>query len=212
MSRAALCCRRAGVGRPHPGRYREAVIAFVSPLARLALTAAAALCLASLGACRDEAPDRTEVLAQSANLVKPLPGLYRSTTTLIGFELPGADPRTADLMRDRFGQVLPQTREHCLTPEEARRGFADVIRRTQQGDCRIERFVANATRLSARMRCRSGGLTSVVAVEGTGAPERSRVDLKIVQTGSGIPGGSETISMKIDNERVGDCPSGNPSG
>jgi hypothetical protein len=170
----------------------------------------ALLAVLMLGGCDTSGPDEKDVLREGAKLVKPLPGLYRSTTRLTAFELPGADPQTADIMRDKFAQVLPQTREYCLTPAAAERGFEDMVRQSQQGDCTFDRFVADETRLSARMRCRSGAeLTSDVSVEGTGAPARSHVDLRIVQSGPGIPGGSETIAMSADNQRIGDCPPGN---
>jgi hypothetical protein len=169
--------------------------------------------LALIAACNEQGPDNKEVLAQSDKLVKPRPGLYRSTTTLAAFDLPGADPRTADMMRDKFGQIMPQTREFCLTPAAAARGFADMVRQSEQGDCTFERFVANAQRLSARMNCRSGEkLRSAVSIEGTGAPDNSHVNVEIVQSGPGIPGGSETISLKVDNRRIGDCAGGNPGG
>lgn len=174
------------------------------PWARLA---AAGLCLALAGACRQQGPSDRQVLAEADKLAKPLPGLYRSTTSLTAFDLTGTDPRTEDMMRDRFAQVMPQRRQFCLTPEAAARGFEDVIRQSQQGDCDIRRFVADKSRLSAQMFCRVGHkLTSTVTVEGTGAPDRSHVDLKIVQEGPSVPGGSETIGLSIDNVRVGDCP------
>lgn len=161
----------------------------------------------TLVACQDKGPDAGQVLAEGDKLTRPLPGLYRSVTSLTAFELPGADPQTADIMRDRFAQVLPQRRDFCLTPQAAARGFADVIRQSQQGDCTVERFVANKDRLSAKMSCRAAArLQSIVSVEGTGEPARSHIELEIVQTGPSVPGGSETIAMSIDNVRVGDCP------
>lgn len=160
-----------------------------------------------MSACGEQGPSDEDVLREAGKLVKPLPGLYRSTTSLTAFDLTGADPRTEDMMRDRFAQIMPQRREFCLTSEAAARGFEDMIRQSQQGDCAIHRFVANKSRLSAQMSCRLGPkLSSTVAVEGTGTPERSHVDLEIVQTGPSVAGGSETIGLSVDNERVGDCP------
>jgi hypothetical protein len=160
-----------------------------------------------LVACQNKGPDDKAVLAEANKMTRPLPGLYRSTTSLTSFDLPGADPQTADIMRDRFAQVLPQRREFCVTPEAAARGFQDMLRQNQQGDCRVERFEADKSHLSARMSCRLGPkLTSTVTVEGTGAPDRSQIDLEIVQSGPSIAGGSETIAMHVDNVRVGDCP------
>ena len=168
--------------------------------------------LLALAGCGPSAPRDKDVLAQGAKLVKPLPGLYRSSTRLTAFELPGADPETADTMRDKFSRILPQTSDFCLTPQAAAHGFEDMLRHTQQGDCTFERFDADASRLSARMHCRSGQVASEVTVEGTGARDRSHVSIEIAQLGSKIPGGSETISLEVDNRRVGDCPSGNPTG
>ena len=162
------------------------------------------LCLA---ACQARAPGNKDVLQQGARLVKPLPGLYRSTTTLTAFELPGADPQTADTMREKFGRILPQIRETCLTKAEAEHGFQDMLEQTQQGQCTIDGFTADAGNLDAKMHCRSGDkLTSTIAVAGTAAPDRSRVTLDIDQAGPSIPGGRETISLTVDSQRVGDCP------
>ena len=164
-----------------------------------------------LAACQGRGPDDKDVLHEGAKLVKPLPGLYRSTTRLTAFDLPGADPQTEDLMRDKFGQILPQTRNFCLTPTAAERGFEDLIRESQQGACTFARFVASDSRLSAEMHCRTGpNLTSTVSVEGIGAPDHSHVDLNLVQSGPSIPGGSETIALAVDNVRTGECPAGNP--
>jgi hypothetical protein len=170
---------------------------------RLAIVA----CLLLLAGCRDKGPDDKAVLAEAGKIARPLPGLYRSTTSLLSFDLPGADPRTADIMRDRFAQVLPQQRDFCVTPAAAARGFEDMVRQSQQGDCRIEKFVADKSYLSARMSCRLGAkLSSTVTVDGTGAADRSRIDLAIVQTGPSVPGGTETLTMRVDNVRTGDCP------
>ena len=171
----------------------------------------AILALLMLAGCHAKGPGEKDVLHEGAKMVKPLPGLYRSATRLTGFDLPGADPQTEDVMRDKFGRILPQARDFCLTPAAAERGFQDLVKQSQQGDCAFDRFVADQTRLSARMHCRSGpSVTSDVSVEGSGAPDRSHVDLTIVQSGANIPGGSETISLTVDNWRLGDCPPGNP--
>ena len=183
------------------------MVAFPQPLARLASAAAIGLCLALVAGCEDRQPSAKQVLAEADKLAKPLPGLYRSTTSLTSFDLTGADPRTEDMMRDKFAQVMPQRREFCLTPAAAARGFQDMLTQSQQGDCRIERFVTDRSHLSARMSCHvAAKLDSTISVEGTGAPESSHVDLTIVQTGPSVPGGSETIGLKVDNVREGECP------
>jgi hypothetical protein len=160
-----------------------------------------------LAACQGRGPDDKSVRAEADKMTKPLPGLYRSTTKLTSFELPGADPEMADDMRDRFAQVLPQQRDMCVTSAAAQRGFADFIRQSEQGDCKIEEFAADHSVIKARLTCRLGPkLTSAVTVEGTGEPTRSHIDIEIVQTGPSVAGGSERIAMTVDNVRLGDCP------
>jgi hypothetical protein len=173
----------------------------------VAVHTAACIGLALLCGCGERRPDAKQMQAEANKMTKPLPGLYRSTTKLTSFELPGADPEVADTMRDRFAQVLPQVRDVCVTPEAAQRGFADFIRQSQQGDCKTEEFSADTSALRARMTCRLGPkLASTVTMDGTGEPTHSHIDLEIVQTGPSVAGGSETIAMTIDNVRVGDCP------
>lgn len=169
--------------------------------------AIAAVCVALLlVACRQHEPTAQQVRAEADKLTRPLPGRYRSTTTLLSFDLPGADRQTEAMIRRRFASVMPQQRELCLSPEAAARGFEDLVRQTQQGACRIERFAASGGRLSARMRCRLPAQSvSLVTVEGTGGPSRSRVDLAIEQTGPTVPGGTEEIALRVDNVRMGDC-------
>ena len=171
--------------------------------AELAALSAAALTVG----CHDQAPSDKAVMNEASKLAHPLPGLYRSTTRLTSFELPGADPESADIVHDRLSRVAPQQRQLCVTPQAAANGFKDLIKQSQQGDCTIERFVANKSRLSARLSCHVGPkLASTVSLEGTGEPTRSHIDLTLVQTGPSIPGGSETIGMTVDNQRIGDCP------
>jgi hypothetical protein len=158
-----------------------------------------------LAGCQAKAPDEQQVVAQGEQLVKPLPGLYSSTTRLTAFDLPGADPQTEDAMRDKFGRIMPQTRRYCLSAAAAERGFKDMFKDGKLGECTFDSFTADRTHMRAEMTCRSGDLVSTVAVEGTAAPDRSHVDLVITQDAASIPGGTETMSLAVDNRRLGDC-------
>jgi hypothetical protein len=170
------------------------------------------LALLILAACHAKAPDEKRVLQQSAELVKPLPGLYSSTTRLTAFDLPNADPQTEDAMRDKFGQVMPQTRTFCLSSAAAKRGFQDLFTDGKLGHCTFDEFAADRNRMHAELTCRSGDVVSTVSVAGIAAPEESHVALEIVQEAADIPGGRETLSLAVDNRRLGDCSAGNRGG
>ena len=160
-----------------------------------------------LAGCGAAGPDDAEVLAEADRLAEPLPGLYRSTTSFDGYELPGAAPREAEIVRQRMASVSPQVREFCLTPKEAEGGFRDMLQAMQEGDCAFQRFEARDGRLDARMRCTGqGGVVSQVTMTGSADPVRSQVSLAIEQSGDAIPGGRSRMTMKVASARIGDCP------
>lgn len=165
------------------------------------------LTLAMTG-CNAPGPDDEAVLAEADKLANPLPGLYRSTTTFGGLELPGADADQARVARDRMAGLSPQVSEFCLTPAEAEGGFRAMLQAMQEGDCAFDRFETLDGRLSADMRCTAtSGVISKVAMAGEADPQSSQLTLSIDQTGDAIPGGRMRMSMKVVSERTGDCPS-----
>lgn len=169
----------------------------------------AAFAVLSLTGCEARGPDNAAVLAEAGKLAEPLPGLYRSTTTFAGYDLPEASPREAAIVRERMAGLAPQVREFCLTPEEARGGFRDMLKAMQEGDCSIVRFAAADGKVDARMRCQGqGGVASQVTMAGEAAAERSRIALDIEQSGDAIPGGRSRMRMHVVSERIGDCPAG----
>ena len=169
------------------------------------LTSAFGLLL--LAGCEAPGPDDAEVLAEAEKLAEPLPGLYRSTTSFEGYELPGATAREAEIVRERMASLSPQVREFCLTPEDAQGGFREMLTAMQEGDCTVERFAAQDGRLDARMRCSGrGGIESRVTMAGEADPVRSRLSLDIEQSGDAIAGGRSRMLMQVASERIGDCP------
>ncbi|MGX7894681.1 DUF3617 family protein [Tsuneonella sp. HG222] len=160
---------------------------------------------AGLSGC-GSGPDDAQVLAEAGRLAEPLPGLYRSTTTLESYEMPGAAMDQAQIARRRM-EIEPQVREYCLTPEEAAGGFRRMLADMQDGDCAIERFETLDGRLSAAMRCAGeNAIVSHIAMSGEADPERSNMTLAIEQQGDALPGGSVRMRMNVRNERTGDCP------
>ena len=59
----------------------------------------------ALSACgeADQPKSPEEVMAAAESLVKPRPGLYRSSSEIIDFEIPGIPPEQAARMRDMLG-------------------------------------------------------------------------------------------------------------
>jgi hypothetical protein len=171
-----------------------------------------ALLLAALAGCAPDPPDEQDILASAASLPRPQPGLYRSTTRLIAYDLPLASPQEAAAMRERFAALEPTTAETCLTPEQAAEGWVTLVRSLGEGACQVDSFSADGEGMQASVSCTApGGGTSRMAMTGTAATTSSTMDIRIVQQGPAIPGGEQTIAMAIANERVGECPAEPPA-
>jgi hypothetical protein len=157
-------------------------------------------------ACGSTGPSEEDILEQGERMVKPVPGLYASTTALEEFEMPGASLQEAARMRERMGGIEPQMREFCMSPEEAEQGFAQMLAQSQSGNCRFSRFVVNDRRLSASMTCEDPtGYHASVEMDGLGGERESHLTLRILQQGPGIAGGSLRMRMQVDNQHLGDC-------
>jgi hypothetical protein len=168
------------------------------------VAALAGLCVAA-AAC-DSGPSKSEILDQASRMVKPVPGLYRSVTTLSEFEMPGATAQEAGRMRERMGGIKPQEREYCLGEEEAEKGFAQMLAQSQSGSCSFSRFIVNDRRLSASMSCEGeAGYSASVEMDGMGEAQQSQMTLRIQQRGPGIAGGLLRMRLDVDSRRIGDC-------
>ncbi|MFC4256513.1 DUF3617 family protein [Altererythrobacter xixiisoli] len=174
----------------------------------------AAPALLMLGACnlsgddagQAEQPSDAQILERAGQLEQPVPGLYRSITRMTAYELPGAPPEEARLARERMAAVAPQESQHCLSAEEAKRGFGAMLQTVQGGECRFDSFTTTGAKMSAVMRCAAAdGGSSVITMDGVGRSTESSMELVIEQQGLSIPGGTASIRMTVENRRVGDC-------
>ena len=98
----------------------------------IVFAAAASFTLAACGGGTADADGDGEIsmeeaAAQTADMVRPLPGQYRATVEFVDVELPGAPQQVQDMMRGMLDQG-PQTHEYCLTAEEAEKGFEEMAR------------------------------------------------------------------------------------
>ncbi len=99
----------------------------------LVMVTGCALALAACGSEPDQSKTAEEVIEAADELVKPLPGLYRSSAEVIEFEIPGIPPEQAARMRDMAAGLQGEQRTQCLTEAEAEEGFRRVVKRRGEG-------------------------------------------------------------------------------
>jgi hypothetical protein len=174
----------------------------------LALPLLAGVVLAGCNA-GDEPRTQQEAEEVARQMVKPKPGLYRSTSKLVSFEVPGMPPAQAEQMRQMFSTTA-QGREYCLTPEEANEGMEGALKKLADGQCTYDRFNADGEVLDAKLTCDTGrDMKATIAMKGTMSAEGSQMRMEVEQSMPGAPGGAAVkMVAEIASERIGDCPRG----
>lgn len=174
-------------------------IAFCLPLIALGLSAC--------GSDAEEPKTEDEVIAAMEDLAKPEPGLYRTTTEMVEFSVPGLPEEQAQQLRKMRGDGV-KTSEQCLTEEEANRGFKDMLREMSKPDeglsCDFTRFDTSGSDLDAKMTCGGPGGTGAEIVL-AGEVETTRSDLTMKMKVDAGPLGEMDMTMKTKSERIGDC-------
>ena len=165
--------------------------------------------LAACGSSNDT--DRQEQAAGSAARRPaphdPRPGLYRSTSTLTGFTIPGMSAAQSEKLREMFATTR-QEREFCLTATEAAQGMKGAVHHLAEGACALGSFSTRGAAFDARLTCTTGkGMVAKVDMTGTMAAETSQVTLRIDQRGpANAPGEPVRMEAQVASQRVGDCP------
>ncbi|MEC9068044.1 DUF3617 domain-containing protein [Pelagerythrobacter marinus] len=175
------------------------------------MIAGGALALAACSSEPDEPKTAEEVIAAADKLTKPRPGLYRSTAEIVEFDIPGIPPEQAARMREMAAGLRGEEHTQCVTREQADEGFRRVVRDLGEGDrgvsCDFSSFEADGSDLDAALTCTGpGGVNAQMTIDGTVAPESSRMRMEIRQEAAAIPGGEMRMTMEVESERVGDCP------
>jgi len=137
----------------------------------------------------------------AADMPRPEPGLYRTTITMTGIEVPGMGANMAG-----HGGGMTMTDEYCLTPEDAERGYEEMVKRGQDGSCSYERFSAADGRLDAVMVCRTEGGNARMEMKGTATATGSEFDAVMAMDLDGMGNGKMRFNAR--HERIGDCPQG----
>lgn len=130
---------------------------------------------------------------------RPQPGLYKTTVTMTGLEIPGMPPEMAG-----HGAGLTTTSEHCLTEAEVEKGFGELVKKGQDGECSYERFALAGGTIDAVMVCNAQGRTARMEMTGTTTETGADLSAKMAMEFDGA--GKGTMSFTAKHERLGDCP------
>jgi hypothetical protein len=165
-----------------------------------------------LSACNsaDKPKSPEEVKREMAAVERPQPGLYRTTSKIVSFEVPGMAPAEAERMKAMFS-TTSQGREYCLTKEEAAKGWEGATKKLAEGNCKYDRFEAGSGALDAKLTCETGqGMKSTIAMNGVMTSTGSNMTMSIAQAAPQMPASKGGITMvaEVKSERVGDCPAG----
>lgn len=162
-----------------------------------------------LAACsgQDEAASgdaAEEMAAAAADGPQPQPGQYRTTAELLEFNIPGAPPEAADMMRSAFSQGAAEATTYCLTPEDAATSREEMLKNMAESDCTVSRFNMADGRFDAALSCPTGqGVSGDVTMTGTMSETGSDIEMTFATE---VPGaGPATIRMHMVSERIGDC-------
>lgn len=131
--------------------------------------------------------------------LKPQPGLYKVVTTTTGINIPGMPPEMAG-----HGAGLTRTIEYCLTQEQVDKGFEEMMKRGQNGECSYERFSLADGKLEAVMVCKTPEGSARMDMAGDVTPTSADYTATMAMDFGGAGEGSMSFTAK--QERVGDCP------
>ena len=175
---------------------------------RIIIAAGAAAVAFGLAGCSGGNADTTgdtNISAKEAvqkakgEMVKPQPGLYRATIKMTGIDIPGMPPEMAG-----HGAGLTTTKEDCLTQEEVDKGFEELLKQGQSGECSFESLNLDGGKMDAVMLCNSPQGAARMTMTGTTTPTSSEFTATTKKNFDGV--GEATISFIAKIGRIGDCP------
>lgn len=174
---------------------------FILPLA------AAAFLTACDSSSEPKSPE--DVKQEMARMDRPTPGLYRTTSRVVDFQVPGMSPAEAEKMKAMF-TTTSQSGEYCLTKEDAEKGWEEATRKLAEGNCKYDRFEASGGTLDAKLSCETGqGMTAIVEMKGTMTSEGSQMTMSVNQSAPAMTdGGNIKMVSEVASQRIGDCPGG----
>lgn len=172
---------------------------------RIIIAAAAAALLAGCSGGNADADGDGEVSMKEAAKqadaqgLKPEPGQYKATITMTGMEIPGMPAEMAG-----HGAGMTTTTEYCLTQAEVDKGFEDMMKRGQNGECSYESFNLDDGKMDAVMVCKTPEGDARMTMNGTVTPTTSDFTASMAMQVPEVGEGKMTFTAK--HERIGDCP------
>lgn len=146
----------------------------------------------------DTVPAGDAARQAEAQGLKPQPGLYRTTITMTGLEIPGLPEGMQG-----HGAGLARTLESCLTPAEVDKGFDALLKKGQDGECAFERFALAGGQLDAVLVCNAQGRTSRMDMNGTLTATGADLEAATTLAFEGV--GEWTMNYTARHERIGEC-------
>jgi hypothetical protein len=178
----------------------------------LAFAVLATVALASCGKEEKKPVSSEKVIAEAGKLAQPQAGQYETKVKMLDFSVPGLPAEQAEKIKGMMGNVGNQTSTYCLTPDEAKKGFEESVRKMGQGQgglkCDFNKFDVDGAKIAAEMTC-SGqqGMTSEMKLDGTATAQSTSMHMAMTQKAPMIPGGEMRMEMQMDSRRTGDCTS-----
>lgn len=169
----------------------------------------------TLTACgSDPAGDATSadsVADAIAAAVKPKAGEYRTTGELVRLDIPGMSDAEVQQTRGFMQTVFTQSNTFCLTPEEAEKGFEEVVRKMRSDkltkECSYDNFDVSGNTVNAMMKCDDGkGNSGTITLEGTVSEDSQQTVMTMEQSSPDLPQGKMTMEVKSTSTRIGECP------
>lgn len=131
------------------------------------------------------------------------PGRWVSTVRFEAIEAPGMPEGAARQMQGMMGDG--RSVESCLTEEQARRPGEDFFAGPGSDQCRYDHFAMKDGTIDAQMRCSQNGVTQVMDMDGTYAPDRYAMRVQTRLEGAPAPASGMTMRMRIEARRTGEC-------
>lgn len=131
--------------------------------------------------------------------ITPEPGQYKAVITMTGIDIPGMPPEMAG-----HGAGMTTTTEYCLTKEEVDKGFEEMMKRGQNGECSYKKFVMKDGAFDGVMVCKTPDGEARMTMVGTATPTTSDFTATMAMNFEGA--GDGTMKFAAKHERVGDCP------
>lgn len=145
---------------------------------------------------KDEA---VAAMKKSEDQVKPQPGKYKVTMEFVSAE------GMPEEMQAMMGKGMNRSIERCVTPEEAERGFGQPPEDADDEACKMEKYSLSGGDFEMAVKCsnENGDVEMEMSAKGTVTPTTQ--DLTVTTKGEAGPMGDAAVTMKMKQERIGDC-------